>query len=80
VPARLRPSDPHGNPDSADTGAGAMEAEGGVAFEAMKVAQLKEELAARGSMRTGLKATLQRRLHSLWSVLVPQAALSGSEH
>ena len=46
-----------------------MEAEGGVAFEAMKVAhqvaQLKEELAARGSTHTGLKATLQRRLHSL---------------
>jgi hypothetical protein len=56
-------------------GAEAMEAEGGVAFEAMKVAQLKEELAARGSTRTGLKATLQRRLHSL----LVQAALSGSE-
>ena len=45
---------------------------GGVAFEAMKVAQLKEELAARGSTRTGLKATLQRRLHSL----LVQAGLS----
>ena len=53
-------------------GAEAMEAEGGVAFEAMKVAQLKEELAARGSTRTGLKATLQRRLHSL----LVQAGLS----
>ena len=50
----------------------AMEAGGGVAFEAMKVAQLKEELAARGSTRTGLKATLQRRLHSL----LVQAGLS----
>ena len=46
-------------------GAEAMEAEGGVAFEAMKVAQLKEELAARGSTRTGLKASLQRWLHGL---------------
>ena len=27
--------------------------------------QLKEELAARGSTRSGLKATLQRRLHGL---------------
>ena len=53
-------------------GAEAMEAEGVVAFEAMKVAQLKEELAARGSTRTGLKATLQRRLHSL----LVQAGLS----
>ena len=56
-----------------------MEAEGGVAFEAMKVAhqvaQLKEELTARDSMRTGLNATLQRRLHSL----LVQGALSGSD-
>ena len=56
-------------------GAEAMEAEGGVAFEAMKVAQLKEELTARDSMRTGLNATLQRRLHSL----LVQGALSGSD-
>ena len=34
-------------------------------FEAMKVAQLKAELAERGSTRTGLKAVLQRRLHAL---------------
>ena len=56
-------------------GAEAMETEGGVAFEAMKVAQLKlggAMLAARGSTRTGLKATLQRRLHSL----LVQAGLS----
>ena len=33
-------------------------------FEAMKMAQLKAELAVRGSMRTGLKAVLQRRLHA----------------
>ena len=31
----------------------------------MKVAQLKEELAARGSTRTGLKMVLQRRLHAM---------------
>ena len=31
----------------------------------MKVAQLKAELAERGSTRTGLKAVLQRRLHAL---------------
>ena len=37
----------------------------------MKVAQLKVELAARGSTRTGLKATLQRRLHAL----IVQAAI-----
>ena len=33
--------------------------------EEMKIEQLKEELAARGSTRTGLKAVLQRRLHTL---------------
>ena len=43
-----------------------------VAFEAMKVAQLKEELAARDSTRTALKAVLQRRLHAL---LLVQAAI-----
>ena len=31
----------------------------------MKLAQLKEELTARVSTRTGLKAVLQRRLHGL---------------
>ena len=36
-----------------------------MAFEEMKVAQLKLELAERGSTRTGLKAVLQRRLHAL---------------
>ena len=36
-----------------------------VSFEEMKLPQLKEELAARGSTRTGLKASLQRRLHGL---------------
>ena len=45
--------------------ADAMEAGGGVPFERMKVAQLKEELAARGSTRTGLKMVLQRRLHGM---------------
>ena len=42
-----------------------IEAGGGVPFESMKVAQLKEELAVRGSMRTGLKMVLQRRLHAM---------------
>ena len=42
-----------------------MVAGGDVDFEAMKVAQLKAELAERGSTRTGLKAVLQRRLHAL---------------
>jgi hypothetical protein len=41
-----------------------MAAGGNLAFEEMKVQQLKDELAARGSTRTGLKAVLQRRLHS----------------
>ena len=36
-----------------------------VPFERMKVVQLKEELAARGSTRTGLKMVLQRRLHAM---------------
>ena len=31
----------------------------------MNPAQLKEELAARGSTRTGLKMVLQRRLHGM---------------
>ena len=42
-----------------------MESTTEVPFEVMKVAQLKEELAARGSTRTALKAVLQRRLHAL---------------
>ena len=48
-----------------------MAAGGEVSFEEMKVAQLKLELAERGSMRTGLKAVLQRRLHGL----IVQAAI-----
>ena len=36
-----------------------------VPFERMKVVQLKEELAVRGSTRTGLKMVLQRRLHAM---------------
>ena len=46
-------------------GADAMKAGGDVPFERMKVAQLKEELAVRGSTRTGLKMVLQRRLHAM---------------
>ena len=42
-----------------------MVAGGEVAFEAMKVDQLKAELAERGSTRSGRKAILQRRLHAL---------------
>ena len=41
-------------------------------FEAMKVDQLKAELAERGSTRSGRKAILQRRLHAL----LVQAAIS----
>lgn len=36
-----------------------------VPFESMKVAQLKQELAQRGSTRSGLKMVLQRRLHGM---------------
>ena len=46
-------------------GATEMAAGGEVAFEAMKVDQLKVELAERGSTRSGRKAILQRRLHAL---------------
>ena len=43
-----------------------MVAGGEVAFEAMTVDQLKDELAERGSTRSGRKATIvQRRLHTL---------------
>ena len=51
-----------------------MEAGGEVAFEEMKVPELKDELALRGSTRTGLKAVLQRRLHAL----LVQAAIERS--
>ena len=42
-----------------------MVAGGDVAFEDMKVDQLKVELSERGSTRSGRKAILQRRLHAL---------------
>ena len=45
---------------------------GDVAFEDMKVADLREELAVRGASRSGLKGALQRRLHTL----IVQAAIS----
>ena len=52
--------------DETDFSADAMEAANGVPFEAMKLPQLKEELAGRGvRRRSGLKAVLQRRLHGL---------------
>ena len=51
--------------DDAAFEAKAMMAGGELPFEEMKLAQLKEELAARGSTRSGLKAVLQRRLHGL---------------
>ena len=41
-----------------------MLAGGEVAFEAMKMDQLKAELVERGSTRPGRKAILQRRLHA----------------
>ena len=50
--------------------ADAMMAEA-VAFEEMKVRELKEELMARGASRTGVKGTLQQRLHTL---IVQEAA------
>ena len=42
-----------------------MAAGGELALEDMKLPQLKEELAAQGAPRVGLKAVLQRRLHGL---------------
>ena len=42
-----------------------MEAGGELSFAEMKLPQLKEELEARGSTRSGPKAALQRRLHGL---------------
>ena len=42
-----------------------MAAGGALSLEEMKLPQLKEELAAREAKRTGLKVTLQRRLHGL---------------
>ena len=63
------PVEGHGGPrlhgmalSSSMFAAAEMVAGGDVDFEAMKVAQLKAELAERGSTRTGLKAVLQRRL------------------
>ena len=38
---------------------------GDVALEEMKLPELKEELAVRGAVRSGMKAALQRRLHAL---------------
>ena len=49
-----------------------MVAGGEVAFEAMKMDQLKVELAEPGSTRSGGKAILKRRLHAL---LVQQSAI-----
>ena len=51
--------------DETTFAASAMEAGGELSFEQMKLPALKLELAARGSTRTGLKASLQRRLHGL---------------
>ena len=48
-----------------DFDADAMEGGGELSLEEMKLQQLKVELAARGSKRTGLKPSLQRRLHGL---------------
>ena len=64
--ARRRPAPQHGAVLTESMfGADAMEAGGDVPFERMKVVQLKEELAVRGSTRTGLKMVLQRRLHAM---------------
>ena len=79
--AEPRPT--HGGPllrtlvlQEADLAKEAMKAGGELPFEAMKVPQLKEELAARDAKRSGLKAALQRRLHGL---LVQAAILSRGE-
>ena len=73
----------HGGPllqtlvlQEADLAKEAMKAGGELPFEAMKVPQLKEELAARDAKRSGLKAALQRCLHGL---LVQAAILSRGE-
>lgn len=51
--------------DEAMFAASVMLVGGDVAFEEMKLPERKEELAARGSVRSGMKAALQRRLHAL---------------
>jgi hypothetical protein len=51
--------------DDSTFAASAMKVGGEVPFAEMKLPQLREELAARGSSRSGLKPSLQRRLHGL---------------
>jgi len=57
----LRPMDL----DGSETGPKAMKVTPAVPLDAMKLNQLKAELAARGARQAGLKAVLQRRLHGL---------------
>ena len=57
----LRPMDL----DGSETGPKAMKVTPAVSLDAMKLNQLKAELAARGARQAGLKAVLQRRLHGL---------------
>ena len=52
-------------PTDAAFASGVMMGEGELPFEKMKLKQLKDELAARGGRRSGLKAMLQHRLHGL---------------
>lgn len=51
--------------DEAMFAASVMLSGGDVALEEMKLPELKEELAVRGAVRSGMKAALQRRLHAL---------------
>ena len=50
--------------------ASAMQGEA-VAFEEMKVKELRDELTIRGASRTGVKCVLQQRMHTL---IVQEAA------
>ena len=62
--------------DESSFAADVMKAGGQLSFEQMKLPQLKEELAARDSTRSGLKPALQRRLHGL---LVQEAIMQLDE-
>ena len=69
----LRPMDL----DGSETGPKAMKVTPAVPLDAMKLNQLKAELAARGARQAGLKAVLQRRLHGLLMADAVTRAASG---
>ena len=54
--------------------ASTMQGEAEVAFEEMKVKELREELTVRGASRTGVKCVLQQRLHTLIVQAAAEAA------